>query len=65
LSRVLGPAAAGFFFAGLGRHAAFFWGAGLVALAFLVVTKVIRSVAQAKRPGTEHLASPHEGGSAG
>jgi MFS transporter, DHA1 family, tetracycline resistance protein len=65
LSRVLGPAAAGFFFAEFGRHAAFFWGAGLVGLALLVAIKVIRAVGAARHPDPEHLGAPHERGPAG
>jgi MFS transporter, DHA1 family, tetracycline resistance protein len=52
LSRVLGPAAAGFFFGEFGRNAAFFWGAVLVVAALLVALKLIRSpdVARLNRP---------------
>jgi DHA1 family tetracycline resistance protein-like MFS transporter len=52
LSRVLGPAAAGFLFGEFGRNAAFFWGAVLVVAALLVVLKLIRSsdVARLNRP---------------
>jgi DHA1 family tetracycline resistance protein-like MFS transporter len=52
LSRVLGPAAAGFFFGELGRNAAFFWGAVLVVAALLVALKLIRS------PGVARLTRP-------
>jgi MFS transporter, DHA1 family, tetracycline resistance protein len=52
LSRVLGPAAAGFFFGEFGRNAAFFWGAVLVVAALLVALKLIRS------PGVARLTRP-------
>ena len=52
LSRVLGPAAAGFFFGEFGRNAAFFWGAVLVVAALLVTLKLIRS------PGVARLTRP-------
>jgi MFS transporter, DHA1 family, tetracycline resistance protein len=48
LSRVLGPASAGLFFAEFGRHAAFFWGAALVGVALLMVLKLIRGLGAAK-----------------
>ena len=48
LSRVLGPAAAGFFFGEFGRNAAFFWGAALVAAALLVALKLIRGLGAAR-----------------
>ncbi|MBO0735367.1 MAG: MFS transporter [Alphaproteobacteria bacterium] len=51
LSRVLGPAAAGFYFAELGRDAAFFWGAALVAGALLVSLKLVRGAGVAKSAG--------------
>jgi MFS family permease len=53
LSRVLGPAAAGFFFGEFGRNAAFFWGAALVAAALLVAFKLTRGVGVAKLTGPE------------
>lgn len=51
LSRVLGPAAAGFFFGEFGRDAAFFWGAVLVAAALFVAVKLIGG------PGATRLAA--------
>jgi hypothetical protein len=48
LSRVLGPAAAGFFFAEFGRNAAFFWGAVLSAAALLLALKLVRGLDAAK-----------------
>src|SRR5437588_122051 len=44
LSRVLGPAAAGFFFGEFGRNAAFLWGAALVAAALVVAFKLTRTL---------------------
>ncbi|MGC1887923.1 MAG: MFS transporter, partial [Stellaceae bacterium] len=52
LSRVVGPAAAGFFFGEFGRNAAFFWGAVLVAAALLVALRLIRAL------GAAELADP-------
>jgi len=43
LSRVLGPAAAGFFFGEFGHNAAFFWGAALVVGALWVTLKLMRA----------------------
>ena len=51
LSRVLGPAAAGFYFATFGRNAAFLWGAALIAGALLLTLKLIRSAEAAKLAG--------------
>ena len=65
LSRVLGPAAAGLFFAEFGRHAAFFWGAALVGIALVVVAKLIRGLGPTRLSGSEPLASRQEGGPAG
>jgi DHA1 family tetracycline resistance protein-like MFS transporter len=48
LSRVLGPAAAGFLFAQFGRNAAFFWGAVLVFAALLVSLMLVRALDAAK-----------------
>jgi MFS transporter, DHA1 family, tetracycline resistance protein len=48
LSRVVGPAAAGFFFAEFGRNAAFFWGAALVAVALFLALKLVRGLEAAK-----------------
>ena len=48
LSRVLGPAAAGFFFAEFGRNAPFLWGAALVAAAFLLALKLTRGLGSAR-----------------
>jgi MFS transporter, DHA1 family, tetracycline resistance protein len=42
LSRVLGPAAAGFLFGEFGRNAAFFWGAALITAALLAALKLVR-----------------------
>src|SRR5438309_1456080 len=53
LSRVLGPAAAGFFFGEFGRNAAFLWGAVLVGAALLVLFKLTRGLAVAKLTGAE------------
>jgi MFS family permease len=52
LSRVLGPATAGFLFGEFGRNAPFFWGAVLVAAALAVAVKLIRSL------GAGSLANP-------
>ncbi|MBV9199332.1 MAG: MFS transporter [Alphaproteobacteria bacterium] len=52
LSRVLGPAAAGLLFGEFGRNAPFFWGAMLVAAAFLLGLSLIRSL------GAASLADP-------
>src|SRR5262249_60819174 len=59
LSRVFGPVAAGFFFGEFGRHAAFFWGAVLVAVALFMAVKLISG------PGAERLAPPQPGASRG
>ena len=64
LSRVIGPAVAGMFFAGFGRSAAFYWGAVLIGLAFVVVLKLIRGFGTAVLPGSQPLASHREGGPA-
>jgi DHA1 family tetracycline resistance protein-like MFS transporter len=48
LSRVLGPAAAGFFFGEFGRDAVFFWGAVLVAAALFVALKLVRGLDAAR-----------------
>jgi MFS family permease len=53
LSRVLGPAAAGFFFSEFGRNAAFLWGAALVGAALLVAFKLTRGLRAAKLTGPE------------
>jgi len=53
LSRVLGPAAAGLFFAEFGRNAAFFWGAALVAVALLVAVKLTRGLGAAELTAPE------------
>jgi len=42
LSRVLGPAAAGYFFGEFGRNAAFFWGAALIAAALILALRLPR-----------------------
>ena len=48
LSRVLGPAAAGFLFAQFGRNAAFFWGGMLVFGALLLSLMLVRALDAAK-----------------
>jgi DHA1 family tetracycline resistance protein-like MFS transporter len=48
LSRVLGPIAAGFFFAEFGRNAAFLWGAVLGGIALLLALKLVRGLGAAK-----------------
>jgi len=48
LSRVLGPAVAGFLFAQFGRYAAFFWGAVLVFAALLLSLMLVRALDAAK-----------------
>ena len=48
LSRVLGPAAAGFLFAQFGRNAAFFWGGVLVFGALLLSLMLVRALDAAK-----------------
>jgi MFS family permease len=53
LSRVIGPAAAGFFFGEFGRNAAFLWGAALVAAALLVSFKLTRDLGAAELTGPE------------
>ena len=63
LSRVLGPAAAGFFFAEFGRHAAFLWGAALVAAALLTALKLLRGLGATPLAAAEKLGP--EGGPAG
>ena len=65
LSRVLGPAAAGFFFAEFGRNAAFFWGAALVAAALMVALKLVRGLGAARLARVEPLGSRSEGDPAG
>jgi MFS family permease len=55
LSRVLGPAAAGFLFGEFGRHAAFFWGAVLVAAALSLALKLIRGIDAAKLASTKPM----------
>jgi DHA1 family tetracycline resistance protein-like MFS transporter len=60
LSRVLGPAAAGFFFAEFGRAAAFLWGAALVAAALLVVLKLIHGLGAMRLSSVEPVG--REGG---
>lgn len=65
LSRVLGPAAAGFFFGEFGRNAAFFWGAVLVAIALVMALNLLRGLNAARLAGAEPLGSPSERGPAG
>jgi MFS transporter, DHA1 family, tetracycline resistance protein len=55
LSRVLGPAAAGFFFGEFGRNAAFFWGAALVGAALLLALKLVRGLEAAKLASAKPL----------
>jgi len=55
LSRVLGPIAAGFFFAEFGRDAAFLWGAVLGGIALLLALKLIRSLEAAKLAGAKSM----------
>jgi MFS transporter, DHA1 family, tetracycline resistance protein len=57
-SRVLGPAAAGFFFAQFGRNAAFLWGAVLVAAALLTAFKLVRGLDAARLAGGELWRAP-------
>ena len=52
LSRVLGPAAAGYFLGEFGRNAAFFWGAALIAAALVLALRLPRlTVARASEAG--------------
>ena len=53
LSRVLGPAAAGFFFGEFGHSAAFFWGALLVAAALVIAAKLIGGSGAARLASAE------------
>jgi len=53
LSRVLGPAAAGFFFGEFGHNAAFLWGAVLVAVALIVAAKLIGGPGATRLAGAE------------
>jgi MFS family permease len=55
LARVLGPVAAGFFFAEFGRNAAFWWAAVLVAGALLTALRLSRGPGEAPLPGAEEL----------
>ena len=55
LSRVLGPATAGFIFGEFGRNAAFFWGAVLVGAALLLALKLVRGLEAAKLAGAEPM----------
>jgi len=48
LSRVLGPATAGFYFEEFGRDAVFFWGAVLVAATLFVALKLVRGLDAAR-----------------
>ena len=65
LSRVLGPVAAGFFFAEFGRNAAFFWGAALVATALMLALKFVRGLGAGRLARVEPLGSRSEGDPAG
>jgi MFS family permease len=53
LSRILGPASAGLFFAEFGRNAAFFWGGALVTAALWVTIRLIRSLGAANLADAE------------
>ena len=55
LSRVLGPAVAGWFFAEFGRNAAFWWGAAIVAAALLAALKLSRELGAVPLAGAEKL----------
>ena len=55
LSRVLGPAVAGGFFAEFGRNATFWWGAAIVAIALLAALKLSRGIGAVPLAGTEKL----------
>jgi len=55
LSRVLGPAVAGWFFAEFGRNAAFWWGAAVVAAALLAALKLSRELGAVPLAGAEKL----------
>jgi DHA1 family tetracycline resistance protein-like MFS transporter len=44
LSRVIGPVVAGLLFSDLGRNSPFLWGAGLVAVAFLLAFNLLRGL---------------------
>ncbi|MGH7048413.1 MAG: MFS transporter [Stellaceae bacterium] len=57
LSRVLGPALAGMLFGDLGRASPFWWGAALVALAFVLALRLVRDRGDAPLPETEPLSS--------
>jgi DHA1 family tetracycline resistance protein-like MFS transporter len=48
LSRVLGPAIAGVLFAGLGRDAPYFWGAAVVAIALLLMIRLMPALGPAR-----------------
>ena len=55
LSRVLGPAMAGFLFAGLGRGSPFLFGVVLIALALLLALHLLRGLGAAPLPETEPM----------
>lgn len=55
LSRVLGPAAAGFVFAETGRNSAFFWGAALIAVALMATLKLVRGLGAARLAEAEPI----------
>jgi MFS transporter, DHA1 family, tetracycline resistance protein len=55
LSRVLGPVAAGFFFAEFGRNAAFLWGAALGGIALFLALKLVRGLEAAKLASAKTL----------
>jgi len=60
LSRVLGPAAAGFFFGHFGRNAAFFWGAALVAGAALLALRLTHGLGAVRHTRIEPLAGERD-----
>jgi DHA1 family tetracycline resistance protein-like MFS transporter len=55
LSRVVGPALAGVLFGDLGRASPFWWGAGLIAVAFLLGFHLYRGLGAAPLPEPEPL----------
>jgi len=57
LSRVLGPAAAGFLFGEFGRNAPYFWGVALIAVALFAALRLIRALGET-RVGEPEPAEP-------
>ncbi len=55
LSRVLGPAMAGFLFADLGRGSPFLFGVVLIALALLLALHLLRGLGAAPLPEAEPM----------